>query len=149
MGFRATMYGSQKSHNPWLKCHENEEKIESDYVLRNDHIESKLFNQFQWSWYHSFSEDNALFWWKEKNATFSNIKGTKIERSAFSRTPGRGTHLKELGRKMPNWATYCPHNYWLKSAQLMLGNQFAMWLGKLIAHQLVTHQILPNSTIIA
>ena len=27
--------------------------------------------------------------------------------------------------------TYCPHNYWLKFAQLMLGNQFAMWLGKL------------------
>ena len=37
MDFRATMYGSQKSHNPWLKCHENEEKIEHDYVLRNDH----------------------------------------------------------------------------------------------------------------
>ena len=43
--------------------------------------------------------------------------------------------------------TYCPHNYWLKFAQLMLGNQFAMWLGKLNCHQLVTHQILPNSTI--
>ena len=27
MGFRATMYGSQKSHYPWLKCHQNEEKI--------------------------------------------------------------------------------------------------------------------------
>ena len=39
MGFRAKkkMYGSQKYHNPWLKCHENEEKIENDYVLRNYH----------------------------------------------------------------------------------------------------------------
>ena len=26
-GVQATMYGSQKSGNPWLKCHENEEKI--------------------------------------------------------------------------------------------------------------------------
>ena len=45
------------------------------------------------------------------------------------------THLKELGKKFPtfnqHWVTYCPHNYWLKSAQLMLGNQFAIWFGKL------------------
>ena len=39
MGFRATMYGSQKSHYPWLHCHENEEKTEekTHHVLRNDH----------------------------------------------------------------------------------------------------------------
>ena len=37
IGFRATMYGWQKKtiiH--WLRCHENEEKIDNDYVLRND-----------------------------------------------------------------------------------------------------------------
>ena len=37
MGFRATMYGSHKSHYPWLKGHENEEEIDNDYVLRNNH----------------------------------------------------------------------------------------------------------------
>ena len=26
-----------KRHYPWLKCHENEEKYDNDYVLRNDH----------------------------------------------------------------------------------------------------------------
>ena len=31
------MYGGQKSHYPWLKGHENEEEIDNDYVLRNDH----------------------------------------------------------------------------------------------------------------
>ena len=31
------MYGSKKSHYPWQKYHENEEKIGNDYVLRNDH----------------------------------------------------------------------------------------------------------------
>ena len=35
MGFRATMYGSQKSQYPWLKCHANEEKVDHDNVLRN------------------------------------------------------------------------------------------------------------------
>ena len=45
--------------------------------------------------------------------------------------------LKIVGqkKKSPTFnqhrVTYCPHNYWLKFAQLMLGNQFAMWLGKL------------------
>ena len=32
--------------------HENEEKSDIDYVLRNDHLESKLLSQFHWSWYH-------------------------------------------------------------------------------------------------
>ena len=31
------MYESHKSHYPWLKCHKNGEKIDNDYVLRNDH----------------------------------------------------------------------------------------------------------------
>ena len=59
MGFRATMYGSQKSQNPWLKCHENEEKIENDYVLRNyNKIKTtQLISMFLVSF---FSEDNAL-----------------------------------------------------------------------------------------
>ena len=44
--------------------------------------------------------------------------------------------LKIVGqKKCPTFnqhrVAYCPHNYWLKFAQLMLGNQFAIWLGKL------------------
>ena len=35
------MYGSQKSHNPWLKRHKNEEKIDNDNVSEIT-IESKL-----------------------------------------------------------------------------------------------------------
>ena len=31
------MHGSQKIHYPSLKCHENEDKIGNDYVLRNDY----------------------------------------------------------------------------------------------------------------
>ena len=37
MGFRATMYGGQKSHYPWLRYHENEENLDNDSVLRNNH----------------------------------------------------------------------------------------------------------------
>ena len=34
MGFRATIiYGSTKNHYPWLKCHENEEKIENYHMM--------------------------------------------------------------------------------------------------------------------
>ena len=53
------MYGSQKIHYRWLKCHENEEKIDNDYVLRNYHrikttqLSSMILLSF-------FSEDNVL-----------------------------------------------------------------------------------------
>ena len=50
-------------------------------------IESKLLNQFQWSWYHSF-EKTMLCLMTSKYAIFSNIKVTKIVRSAFGGTPG-------------------------------------------------------------
>ena len=43
------MYGSQKSHYPWQACHENEEKFDNDYVLRN----SMILVSF-------FAEDNVL-----------------------------------------------------------------------------------------
>ena len=81
MGFRAAMYGSQKSHNPWLKCHENEEKIENDYVLRNDN-RIKTTQPISMILVSFFSEDNVLSD-EIKNAIFLNIKVTKIERSAF------------------------------------------------------------------
>ena len=80
MGFRATMYGSQKTHNPWLKCHENEEKIENDYVLRNDN-RIKTTQPISMILVSFFSADNALS--DKKKAIFSNIKVTKIEHSAF------------------------------------------------------------------
>ena len=59
MGSRATMYGCQKSHNPWLKCHENEEKIDNDNVFRNDHI-IKTTQPISMIFVSFFSEDNVL-----------------------------------------------------------------------------------------
>ena len=56
------MYGSHKSHYPWLKCHENEEKIDNYYVWEIT-IESKLLNQFVnnlQDLVSFFSEDNIL-----------------------------------------------------------------------------------------
>ena len=40
------MYGSQKSHYPWLKCHDNEENIDNVYVLRYDHRIKTLVSLF-------------------------------------------------------------------------------------------------------
>ena len=86
MCFRATMYGSQKSHYLWLKCHENEEKTDNDYVFRNVHrintaqpISMNLV---------SFFHKTILYLLKSKYAIFSNNKVTKFERSTFGGTPG-------------------------------------------------------------
>ena len=59
MGSRATMYGSQKSHKPWLKCHENEEKIDNDDVFKNDH-RIKTTQPISMILVSFFSEDNVL-----------------------------------------------------------------------------------------
>ena len=69
MGFQATMYGSQKSHYPWLKSHENEEKIDNDYVLRNDH-RIKTTQPISIILVSFFSEDNVLSDEIKKNATY-------------------------------------------------------------------------------
>ena len=45
-------------------------------------IELKLLNQFQWSWYHFFQK-TMFYLMKSKYAIFSNIKVTKIGRSAL------------------------------------------------------------------
>ena len=45
-------------------------------------IESKLLNQFRWSWYHSFQK-TMFYLMKLKYGIFSNSKVTKIERSAL------------------------------------------------------------------
>ena len=82
----ASGHQCMKSYNPWLKRHENEEKNDNDHVLRNDHRFkttqpiSKILVSF-------FSEDNVLSD-EIKICYFSNIKVTKIERSAFFGTPG-------------------------------------------------------------
>ena len=55
-------------------------------VFREMTIESKLLDQFQ-SWHHSFQK-TMFYLMKVKYAIFSNIKVTKIERSAFLGTPG-------------------------------------------------------------
>ena len=75
MGLRATMYGNQKSRYPWLKYHEKEEKIENDYVLRNDHI-IKTTQPVSMILVLFFSEDNVL-------SDEKKIRVTNIERSAF------------------------------------------------------------------
>ena len=54
------MYGSQKAHAyPWLKCHENEEKIDNDYVFRNYH-RIKTTQPISMIFVSIFSEDNVL-----------------------------------------------------------------------------------------
>ena len=59
MGSRASMYGSQKSHYPWLKCHKNEEKIENDDVFINDH-RNKTTQPISMILVSFFLEDNVL-----------------------------------------------------------------------------------------
>ena len=59
LGFRATMCGSQKSHYPWLKCHEIAEEIDNDYVLRNDN-RIKILKPISKILVSFFSEDNVL-----------------------------------------------------------------------------------------
>ena len=49
----------KKSHYPWLKCHKNEEKIDNDYVLRNDH-RIKNTQPISMILVSFFSEDNIL-----------------------------------------------------------------------------------------
>ena len=56
----ATMYGSQKSHYPCLKCHENEEKIDNDRVLRIYH-RIKTPQPISMHLVSFFLEDNVLF----------------------------------------------------------------------------------------
>ena len=54
------MYGSQKNHYPWLNCHENEEKIDNDYVLRNDY-RIKTTQPISMILVSFFSKDNVLY----------------------------------------------------------------------------------------
>ena len=60
MGVPSTMYGSQKSHYPCLKRHENEEKSHIDHLLWEMTIESKLLEPISWILVSFFSEDNVL-----------------------------------------------------------------------------------------
>ena len=50
-------------------------------------VESILLNQIKWSWYHSF-RIQCFIWWNQCYI-FSNIKVTRIKRSAFFGTPGK------------------------------------------------------------
>ena len=69
----ATLYGSQKSHYPRLKCHENEEGNDNDCVTTQP---ISILVSF-------FSEDHVLYLIKKNIYIFSNTKVTKIESSAF------------------------------------------------------------------
>ena len=53
------MYGSQKSHNPWLERHKNEDKISNDYILRY-YNRIKTTQPISMILVSSFSEDNVL-----------------------------------------------------------------------------------------
>ena len=104
------MYGSQKKHNSWLKCHENEEKIENNYVLRNDHG-IKTTQQISMNLVSFFSEDNVSS--DEIKNAISNIKVMQIERSAFGGTPGiYFAHLQ--GSKVAYRTCYLLLFYYLK-----------------------------------
>ena len=107
MGFRATMYGSPKSHFPWLKCHTNEEKIENYHVLINDH-RIKTTQPISLTLVSFVSEDNVLFD-ERKNAIFSNIKVTKIEPSTFSGTPGIVSVKKRKKKRRDNPSASIPY----------------------------------------
>ena len=48
-----------KSEKPWLKCRENEEKIDNYYILRNDH-RIKTTQPISMILVSFFSEDNVL-----------------------------------------------------------------------------------------
>ena len=48
---------------PELKCHENEETLTMTMFWEMA-IESKLLNQFQWYWYHSFRRQ-CFIWWNQ------------------------------------------------------------------------------------
>ena len=54
------MYGSQKSHYPWLKINKNEDKLDNDYVWRNDH-RIKITQPISMILVSLFSEDNVLY----------------------------------------------------------------------------------------
>ena len=70
--------GSPKSHYPWLKCHENEEKIEHDHVLRNDH-RIKTTQPISMILVSFFSEDNVLSDEKrKKNLEYQSKKKSSI-----------------------------------------------------------------------
>ena len=55
------MYGSQESHYPWLKSHENEENIDNDYVFEKLDHRIKTTQPISMILVSFFSEDNVLF----------------------------------------------------------------------------------------
>ena len=82
MGIRATMYGSQKSHYPYLKRHTNEDKSDIDYVLRNDH-RIKTTQPLSIILVSFFSEDNVLSGEIKICYNLWNIRVTEIQACRF------------------------------------------------------------------
>ena len=74
------MYGSQKSHYPCLKRHKNEEKIDNDSVLRNDH-RIKTTQPLSMILVSFFSEDVLSD--ETKTCYIFEFQCNKNERSAF------------------------------------------------------------------
>ena len=138
-GLQATMYGSRKSHYPSQKCHENEEKIDNDYVLRNDHrIKTQPISMILVS---IFSEDNAYLM-KSKYAIFFNIKVTKIEHSTFLGHPVYFTSFLLFVKEHQNFGPWLfsysesPNQkyrkkeqwHWAKKKKMLALNWILLWL---------------------
>ena len=72
----------RKIHYPCLKCHENEDKIDNDLILRNDQ-RIKTTQPISMILVSFFSEDKLFYVMKLKYAIFLDIKIKQIECSTF------------------------------------------------------------------
>ena len=78
-----TMYGSQKCHCPWLKCHENKDKSDNDCFAKWPQNKNYSTNFYDLGII-LFKRQCFNCWNKhDKDMLFSKIKVTKLERSAF------------------------------------------------------------------
>ena len=86
MGFRATMYGSQKSHYPCLNVTRMKKKMKNYYVLKNYH-RIKTTQPISMILVSFFSEDNVLFD-EIKICFIFEYQGNKIRAFRFLGTLG-------------------------------------------------------------
>ena len=120
----------------------NEEKIDNDYVLRNDHRIKKTAQPISMILVSFFSEDNILSD-ETKMCYILNIKVKKIEHSTFLGTPGIGSESppkKKKKKKNTTTTQICSsisHNL-LKNVLLLLSliNMKHCW-GVWKRHQLI------------
>ena len=95
------VWKSEKNINPWLKCHENEQKIDNDRVLRNDHRIKNYTQPISMILVSFFSEDNVL---SDELKIYYIFEYQSNENRAFRffGTPGIDT---EINRHRHIWAS--------------------------------------------